>query len=248
MSGADRYADWDAAYVLGSLSAAERQEFEEHLAQCPSCQRAVAELAGMPGLLAQVPAPEALAMGSPEEEALLARPPASLMPVLPPESGLPREPMRRRRDWLVAAVAAGTALVLGGLGGYAASSAGGAPERPPLATSTSGTVRLAFSPVTPSAMTAVLDVAPSSAGTELRVECQYATTGPGGYDPKAAWADYAIWVIDRDGHAELGKTWTARPNRVMHPTAQTQLAPGEIAAVEIRRVDTGQTVMRAGPV
>jgi hypothetical protein len=242
MSGADRYADWDAAYVLGSLSAAERQDFEEHLGQCPSCQRAVAELAGMPGLLAQVPAQEALAMGSPDEEALLARPPASLMPVLP------GEPMRRKRDWLVPAVAAGTALVLGGLGGYAASTAGGGPERPPLTTATSGTVRLAFSPVAPSAMTAVIDVAPSSAGTVLRVECQYATSGPGGYDPKAAWADYAIWVIDRDGHAELGKTWTARPNRVMHPTVQTQLAPGEIAAVEIRRVDTGQTVMRTGPV
>ena len=57
---------WDAAYVLGALSPAERREFEEHLAGCPACQAAVSELAGMPGLLAQVP---------PEDAALLAAAP-----------------------------------------------------------------------------------------------------------------------------------------------------------------------------
>src|ERR1700730_2998309 len=48
-----RYAMWDAAYVLGSLSAADRREFEQHMAQCPACREAVAELSGMPGLLSQ---------------------------------------------------------------------------------------------------------------------------------------------------------------------------------------------------
>ena len=50
----DKFAQWDAAYVLGALSPAERREFEEHLATCPHCQAAVSELAGIPGLLAQV--------------------------------------------------------------------------------------------------------------------------------------------------------------------------------------------------
>lgn len=48
------YADWDAAYVLGALSSAERQDFERHLHSCPRCTEAVSELAGMPGLLARV--------------------------------------------------------------------------------------------------------------------------------------------------------------------------------------------------
>jgi hypothetical protein len=238
MSTGDRYAEWDAAYVLGALSAAERQEYEEHLEQCASCRGAVAELAGVPGLLAQVPAHEALSMSAPDGEPL-AQPPASLMPELP------QEPVARRRPWLVPAVAAASALVIGGLGGYALSSMGADTPRPPLTSATRGPVRLAFTPVVPSTMTAVLDVARSGSGTELRVECQYATTGPTGYDSEAAWADYAIWVVDREGNAELEKTWTARPNRVMRPTARTMLAPEEIAAVEIRRVDTGQTVMRA---
>ena len=50
----DKFAQWDAAYVLGGLSPAERREFEEHLASCPSCQAAVTELAAVPGLLAQL--------------------------------------------------------------------------------------------------------------------------------------------------------------------------------------------------
>ena len=55
--------------MLGALSPSERREFKEHLAGCPSCQAAVSELAGLPGLLAQV---------SPEDAALLAATPDQL--------------------------------------------------------------------------------------------------------------------------------------------------------------------------
>lgn len=47
----DCYAIWDAAYVLGSLSAADRREFETHLTHCLACRQAVDELAGIPALL-----------------------------------------------------------------------------------------------------------------------------------------------------------------------------------------------------
>ena len=47
----DRYATWDAAYVLGALSSSERREFEAHLQHCERCSAAVAELGGMPALL-----------------------------------------------------------------------------------------------------------------------------------------------------------------------------------------------------
>lgn len=45
------YAMWDAAYVLGSLSAGDRREFEVHMGGCASCRQAVTELAGVPTLL-----------------------------------------------------------------------------------------------------------------------------------------------------------------------------------------------------
>jgi hypothetical protein len=47
----DKYAHWDAAYVLGSLSETDRREFEAHLDECGTCRDAVNELAGMPALL-----------------------------------------------------------------------------------------------------------------------------------------------------------------------------------------------------
>ncbi|MGB6763331.1 AAA family ATPase, partial [Mycobacterium sp.] len=47
----DKYAHWDAAYVLGSLSETDRLEFEAHLDECRTCRDAVTELAGMPALL-----------------------------------------------------------------------------------------------------------------------------------------------------------------------------------------------------
>ena len=74
-SAPDRFYTWDAAYVLGSLSPAERREYEEHLAGCTGCQAAVSELAGMPGLLAQVP---------PEDAALLAEVPDEIIDEGPP--------------------------------------------------------------------------------------------------------------------------------------------------------------------
>src|ERR1700748_3027093 len=57
-----RYAMWDAAYVLGSLSATDRREFETHLASCPACREAVAELSGVPALLSQLDREEVAAI------------------------------------------------------------------------------------------------------------------------------------------------------------------------------------------
>ncbi|ETB33969.1 hypothetical protein O975_25170, partial [Mycobacterium avium subsp. paratuberculosis 11-1786] len=50
----DRYAMWDAAYVLGSLSAAQRREFEQHMAHCRGCREAVADISGVPALLSRL--------------------------------------------------------------------------------------------------------------------------------------------------------------------------------------------------
>src|SRR6201999_2572251 len=60
-----RYAMWDAAYVLGSLSAADRREFELHMAGCPQCREAVADLSGVPALLSQLDREEVAALDEP---------------------------------------------------------------------------------------------------------------------------------------------------------------------------------------
>jgi anti-sigma-K factor RskA len=61
MTDHDRWADAAGAYVLGAMTASERDAFERHLATCPACREDVDELR---------PAAEALPMASP--------------PVLPP--------------------------------------------------------------------------------------------------------------------------------------------------------------------
>jgi hypothetical protein len=53
---------WDAAYVLGSLDAAQRQQYEVHLSTCSRCREAVAELTGMPALLALLDRDEVAAL------------------------------------------------------------------------------------------------------------------------------------------------------------------------------------------
>ena len=54
LTGHDEYAMWDAAYVLGSLTSAERREFEAHMTSCPLCRSAVGEFTGLPALLSQL--------------------------------------------------------------------------------------------------------------------------------------------------------------------------------------------------
>lgn len=217
---ADRYVEWDAAYVLGALAPDERAEFEQHLAGCDRCRAAVGELAGIPGLLTQVPPVEALAMD--------ADPGAEIEPPLPPVAGTPAAPQRGTRlRWWQLAAAAVLVAVLGGLGGYGLR---GLSEQDQAR-------RLAFSTVVPSPLTAVVDLVPVGGGTDVRVECQYAESEAG--EP------YSVWVVDTAGQGSEVKPWTVRPNRVMHPSGVSPLALDAIAAVEIREGDAGQVLLRA---
>jgi hypothetical protein len=67
----DKYAMWDAAYVLGSLSEMDRREFEAHLTECPACRDAVNELSAMPALLSLLDPDEV----ADEDDPIAVRPP-----------------------------------------------------------------------------------------------------------------------------------------------------------------------------
>jgi hypothetical protein len=238
----DKFAQWDAAYVLGALSPAERREFEEHLASCPHCQTEVAELAGVPGLLAQVsPADAAMlsmavdnevgqvetaATSDSEVDLIESGPPASLLPKMIKKA----RSRRRRMVAAVAGIAAAVLLVIGG----AAVAARLLPESPE---------RVAFSPVVPSGITAVADVTPDEEGTQITVECVYAEVNDprpgGGHDM------YSIVVVDRSGNASEIKEWPATPNKQMRPSGTTPLRPSQIADLEIRESETNEVLLRA---
>jgi hypothetical protein len=229
-SAPDRFYTWDAAYVLGSLSPAERRDYEEHLAGCSSCQAAVTELAGLPGLLAQVP---------PEDAALLAVVPEETME----DNGPPRDMLagvrsrhasrRRRMVAVFAGAAAALLLVLTGI----AYGLGLSPLGP------SGPQRLAFSTVMPSGMTAVVDLIPVADGTDVAVQCSYGASNEP--EPGGGNETYRVYVVDRSGHEWMVKQWPAKPNRTMTPSGHTDLKIRQIAKVEIREAPDDETVLRA---
>lgn len=92
--GIDPFVTSDAAYVLGALSPEDRAAFEGHLRTCEHCARSVRELAGLPGLLAQVDVPHQL-----EPDAV----PPGLLPTLAAR-------VRRGRRRALAIVATGVAV------------------------------------------------------------------------------------------------------------------------------------------
>lgn len=105
----DPFATWDAAYVLGALSAGDRRQFEQHLTSCIRCREAVAELSGIPALLALVDPDEVVALGDGAPQML--RPPPELLASL-----VEKVNWRRRRtralSWSTAVVAAAAAAVI----------------------------------------------------------------------------------------------------------------------------------------
>lgn len=141
-----------AAYVLGALPAPERPAFEQHLRGCADCERTVAELAGLPGLLSRV---------SPED---LVDPPP------PPETLLPRllrdvRRERRSRRLALSGMAASVVLVVGIGAGVLVHHL----ESPPTGA--------AMSQVTASPLHATAAISAASGGSRIVLRCTYAASG-----------------------------------------------------------------------
>jgi hypothetical protein len=221
------FAHLDGSYVLGALPPGERLEFEQHLADCPGCARAVRELAGLPGLLSRV-------------DPVVLEDPAPDRPV--PDTLLPRlldavRRRRRRRSLATTAVAAAvTVVAVGSLvvtraGDTDAPSAGG-PSTGAVSTSPGGhrMTTIGHAPVRAS-----LALRPVAWGTRLDLVCTYAPAADR-YDlPQTA--TYALVVRTRDGRTEQVGTWRSARGRTMRLTAATSAPRGDIASVEVRTTD-----------
>ena len=146
----DSFAMFDAAYVLGALSDADRIAFEAHLAECDACSASVRELSGLPAVLASVP-----------ESALVDEaPPLSLLPALQRRA---RGAVRRRR-WIVSGVAAAAACVLA-----LAVVLSWPTSRP-------ASHPVAMTAVAPAPITATADVRDVGWGTKIELVCRYYET------------------------------------------------------------------------
>jgi hypothetical protein len=221
----ETYADWDAAYVLGSLSPAERREFEEHLRECVTCTANVSAIAGMPGLLGRLPDAQGLALV--ETSTAADEVPPDLLPRL--ELAARRERRRRRvTTWGIATAAAAAGVI-------------GALALPPLLDGPPPTtVSAELSPVIDIPLTASIELTSADGGTQIEMWCDYP---PG--DPADAGTErsYDLYVVDAAGDGERVSTWTSRPGSSVQLTSGVETEADDIESVQIRSTDNGKVLL-----
>ncbi|POH71302.1 hypothetical protein C3B59_01510 [Cryobacterium zongtaii] len=240
----DRFREWDAAYLLGALSPEDRHAFERHLPTCPACAGAVAELAGLPGILAALPAAEAVALTEDASADASATVPATDAAHL---RGAQHQPgsvqrlagaavARTRRNRLRLAVA-GTAVAAGlALGGGFLGAILGTPATleaaPPASASAdpAPTMVVAMEPVEADALTAALTITDTDWGTRFDWSCVYLNQLWKDNGPQ----DYDMVMTDQDGTATVLATWTATSPSTENLAASTDVPLDQIRSVEIR--------------
>jgi hypothetical protein len=230
MTEHERFSKWDAAYVLGALSPADRRAYEEHVQSCDQCRAAISDLAPMTGLLGKLSSDRAFGLlDEPHAGATITPLPERLRDDVLGE-GRRHLRARRRTRWIVAAAAAIAVVLIVSAGVLA--------------------TRLAAPASVPFAMESVADV-PLEAevvldekgwGTGIRLACEY--TGDDATDvPPGGWP-YSLVVIADDGTASQVSTWRALPGTTATLDAATALDVSDIASIEIRSVNTGKVLMR----
>ena len=237
----DPYVRWDAAYVLGAMSGADRREYEAHLAHCAQCSQAVSELAGMPGLLALITPEEAfgtLSDGAPADEE---------MPAPRVLTGLVGTVQRRRRHRRAAtALAAAAAVIAVAVPVGVLATQDPTPAAPVTALPVpdrANTTEAVFAPVVPTTITASASVVSTSWGTVIFVECSYEDTWPGDGRYGADTEGYALTVTDRSGVVTTVATWTGEAGQTVRPTATTSLPLDAIASIDVRSDDDHQVLL-----
>lgn len=224
----DRYATWDAAYVLGSLSAEERREYEAHLDSCPRCRAAVAELSGIPALLGKADATDFDAQPEtqpgPSDEHL-----NSLLAAM--------RARRRRTRWMtttalgLAAALVAVALLLV----VRPETFGLQTGSPPQVTAQ----QLEMNKVSDTPINATISLTEYGWGTRIDMACTYGDWGQRDAPPQ----NLGMVVVGHDGSQTQIATWLGLSGATALPSANTPLPKNEIAAVQLVSPDSGKVLL-----
>jgi Predicted transmembrane transcriptional regulator (anti-sigma factor) len=204
----------DGAYVLGALAPAERAEYERHLAVCPPCREAIAQLAVLPGLLGRLDPQTA--------ERSVSAPPSLLPRVLAAVRAQRAAARRRRLLTAVSGVVAALALALVvGIGAHLAQ-----PAAPPATPAP-----VAWRPMSvgegPVRVDAEIGIQEQASGTLVSVRCLYHG------DSDRTWQVLLI-VYPRDEEAESIGSWVATGGRPVEVSAITRYSPEQIDRIELQ--------------
>jgi hypothetical protein len=226
----DRYVTWDAAYVLGSLSSNERREYEAHLETCKRCRSAVADISGVPALLAMLDLEDVRAL---EDE-------TPDTPPLRPEvldSVLDKVRWRRRRSrWLTsAAVGVAAALLAVGVVIAIRPEIVGLENYTPQPTSQA----LEMTKVSTTPINASISLTGFGWGTRIDMACTYGDWGQRDAPPQ----NLGMVVVGRDGSHTQVATWLGLSGATALPSATTPIQKDEIAAVQLVSPDSGKVLL-----
>ena len=230
MLDGDRYLTWDAAYVLGSLSSAERREFETHLETCERCRAAVAELSGVPALLAKLDFEDVRALDESQPDT----------PPLRPEvlgSILDKVRWRRRRSRLLtsAAVAVAAALLAVGLVIVIRPEAIGLQTNAPQAAPGLEMTKVSETPINAS-----ISLTDYGWGTRIDMACSYGDWGQSGNTQPQS---LGMVVVGRDGSQTEVATWLGLSGATALPSATAPMQMNEIAAVQLVSTDSRKVLL-----
>ena len=225
----DPFSDWDAAYVLGALSMDDRALFERHLADCVSCAAAVAELAGIPGILTKLDTQSAVALMSAPEAGHLydSGYEFGLLQKLARVGTVQQRRVRALRA--VGMVAASAVLVVGGVAVGTALRPASNLATNPLTNIAVGTP-VVMSGVAPSVMEADLRVTSKPWGTRIDWSSEYGSTWKAGDGPQS----YDLVVTDAAGVETTVATWIATGSGAKGLAAASNIPTANIRSVDIR--------------
>jgi hypothetical protein len=228
----DPYSMWDAAYVLGSLSGNERREFEAHMATCPRCRAAVAELSGIPALLGQLSADEVAALDDPAAEPPPLRP--EVLGTLLDKVEWRRRRTRRRSVITLAAAAAvlAVAVAIGIWPGIGAS--GGGDDQ-----TMASAVTMSKTAQTP--INAEVNLSSFGWGTRIDMVCTYGDYASRG---QALPQNLGMVVVGHDGSQNQIATWVGLNGATALPSGSTTLQKEQIKAVQLVDTDTRTVLLQ----
>ena len=229
--GLDRYAQLDAAYLLGALPPAERADYEAHLAGCDACRAHLAELAPVLSHLAGTD--ETLLDDEATEGAAESLIPDTVLPALLAAAGRAR---RRRRllvgglSGLAAASLVGVVILASTLNAGRLPTAGPTGRHVPTSAATAGSAAVArpMTALGPTPVTAEVALQRTDWGTEIDLTCWYRTSASA-----QAGYQYTLTVRGTDGTTHQLGTWRLDPGHAVRFTSGTALTIDQISTIDI---------------
>lgn len=230
--GDDPYVMWDAAYVLGSLSGAQRREYETHLATCSRCSAAVAELSGIPALLAQLTAEEVEALDNPATHEPQPRPEML-------DNLLAKVEWRRRRTRRISMItlaAAAAVLVVALVIGILPGIRGQGGEDGPMASA------VTMSKVAQTPINATVTLTGFGWGTRIDMVCTYGDYASRG---QATTQNLGMVLVGPNGTQNQVATWVGVNGATALPSGNTTMQKDQIKAVQLVDTDTKEVLLQS---